>query len=116
MRGFSANTRREAAAVQGQLVFIGIDRDRSDAQLVGCTHDTDGNFATVGNQQAFDGSGHRHRPSGDGSLARCIATFADYTAITPHDSVHATSRCLNRHQARRFATKTPFFQRRNTAP
>ena len=102
--------------VQRQFVFVGIDGNRADAQFVGRAHDADGDLAAVGDQQAFDGTGHGRLPSLDGPLAGCLAVYADYTAMALRGSVHSTSRCLNRLRPQSAATKPPSFQRRNPNP
>ncbi len=40
--------------VQREAVFIGINAHRAYAQFTGRAHDADGDFTTVGNQQATD--------------------------------------------------------------
>ena len=42
-------------AVQGEAVFVRIDGDRADAQLVGGAEDANGDLAAVGDQQLADG-------------------------------------------------------------
>ena len=43
-------------AVQGEAVFVGVDGDRADAQLVGGAEDADGDLAAVGDQQLAEGA------------------------------------------------------------
>ena len=38
-------------AVQGEAVFVRVDRDRADAQLVGRAEHADGDLAAIGDQQ-----------------------------------------------------------------
>ncbi len=41
-------------SVQSELVFLGVDRDRPDAQFRGSPEDPDGNFTAIGNEKATD--------------------------------------------------------------
>jgi hypothetical protein len=43
------------AAVQGKAIFSGINCDRSHAQFAGCAHHSNGDFATVRDQDSSDG-------------------------------------------------------------
>ena len=44
-------------AVQGEAVFVRVDGDGADAQLVGGAEDADGDFAAIGDQQLADRRG-----------------------------------------------------------
>src|SRR5206468_1597808 len=41
-------------AVQREAVFMGVDRDRADAQLMSRAEDANGDFAAIGDQQLAD--------------------------------------------------------------
>ena len=43
--------------VQGQLVLLGIDRNRAQAELCGGAHDADSDFAAIGDEEFFGGQG-----------------------------------------------------------
>ena len=45
-------------AVQGEAVFVRVDRHRADAQFVGRAEDADGDLRAVGDQQLLDGTDH----------------------------------------------------------
>ena len=44
--------------VQGEAVFLRVDRDGADAQLVGGAHDADGDLTAIRDEQALDASQH----------------------------------------------------------
>ena len=41
-------------AVQGEAVFVGVNGDRADAQLVAGPKDADGDFTAVGDEKSGD--------------------------------------------------------------
>ena len=45
-------------AVERELVLLGIDRDRRDAEFGGRAENSDGDLGAVGDEQAAEGHGH----------------------------------------------------------
>ena len=50
-------------AVQGEAVFMRVDGDGADAQLMGRAKDANGDLAAVGDEKLANGSGHEMVPS-----------------------------------------------------
>ena len=74
-------------AVQGVAVFVRVDRDGADAQLVGRAEHADGDFAAVGDEQLFDGlhSAIRSRTNSVGN-ARSLPAVAGGVLAAPEDT------------------------------
>ena len=59
-------------AVQGEAVFVRVDGDGADAQLVGRAEDADGDLAAVGDEQLLDGF-HAARGLNSGTESAIVA-------------------------------------------
>ncbi|MCY1327479.1 hypothetical protein D9M69_130150 [compost metagenome] len=73
-------------AMEGEAVFLGIDRHGPDIHLGRGPHDADRDLGTVGNQQRFDGSvvhGTRKETEGNGDAARTARRLGSFEGTAP---------------------------------
>src|SRR6185312_10336534 len=66
-------------AVEGEFVFLGIDRDGGNAQFRGGPENPDRDLGAVGHQQAAEGHGHRSAWKMDAAL--CCKRVSNATAL-----------------------------------
>ena len=57
---FVEGMRRGFEAMEGEAIFLGIDRHGTQAEFVGGAEDTDGDFAAVGREEFSNGLGFLH--------------------------------------------------------